>query len=635
MKCKLCAVPRWALTALGLFAISLSVAATAIGFDKNPNWGPRRIGLLLVGAVTLTMVNLGAIDAAGRWFASKLMLTAIASRIPAIGRKLQRGGGGLAGIAGRDPGTEGTDASQAPSLPHFADVVRVGAHTWGEAGSAREVRTFGPVVVLMGITVALYVWFISVGTWTEWSQRTAYYDALAQAFASGQTSLLIEPDARLAELDDPLSASQRGDISFLWDASYFEGKYYLYFGPTPGALLAIVKLFWAGEVADLYIVFLAVVAILAFSASILLSVWRHYFAERLPYWVLLASVGFVGVALPQLWVLGSRRIHEAAVSSGAAFLLGAFYAGLPFLYSGKGRSQRLVVTGSLLALAVGARPSLLFPAAILTALIIYRLARQGDGLGTLGARLLCLLLPLFLGGVLIGWYNYDRFRDVFETGYRYQLTRREGSWQSVFDARYLLPNLYNYLLNSYRTLPIFPYLKPKLGVESVPYIGVVYPHMYRPEIITGIALVAPAHVFAVLLGWWVVCGGASSKSRSKSTDLPDAGDNALRQVRWIATASILVALSGALPIGTYYWAANRFMLDFLPLLAIASCLGAWVAIDRYQGGMLERGAVPAFGLALFIASMIMAFLVGISGDRLVFENGNPVLFQWLTRALTW
>lgn len=630
MRRGLCAVPRWALTVFGLLAILLAVGATAIGFDNNPSWGPRRFGLVLLGTATLLMANLGPTESAARWLIRSLGRTGIVVRVLSMAKELR-----LRSTAGRGVRTAEPDSSKTPVRAFSLDLSRAAVLGARNTDKLQLVRFFAPVVALIAIIVVLYVWFITVGTWTGWQERTAYYDELARAFVQGQTSLLVEPDARLMELEDPYSLAQRQGIPFLWDSSYFEGKYYLYFGPTPGVLLAIVQLLGAGRIADLHIVFLADVAILLLSVWILVWIWRRHYAGRLPYWLLLICIAFVGVALPQLWVLGSRRVHEAAVSSGAALLLGALLAGLPFLHSGRGSSWRLAATGLLLALAVGARPSLLLPSAALTLLVAYRLARQGGPSGALSVKLLCLLLPLLLGGALMGWYNYDRFGDVLETGYRYQLTRREGSWQNVFDLRYLLPNLYNYLLNSYRTLPVFPYVKPKLGVESVPYIGVVYPHMYRPEIITGMALVAPAHVFAVFLAWWVVCAGAAFKPRSVCAAPSDEGVEAHSRLRWLAGALLVTAILGALPIGAYYWAANRFMLDFMPVLAIASCLGAWAAIDRYRAGSLERVAFPALVLVLLVVSIMMALLLGISGDSLRFEKENAELFEWLTRAFTW
>ena len=42
--------------------------------------------------------------------------------------------------------------------------------------------------------VVIYIFFISVGTWTKWPTTTDFYAQLARAFDHGQVSLLTKPD---------------------------------------------------------------------------------------------------------------------------------------------------------------------------------------------------------------------------------------------------------------------------------------------------------------------------------------------------------------------------------------------------------------------------------------------------------
>src|SRR3954470_24473301 len=61
-------------------------------------------------------------------------------------------------------------------------------------------------------------------------EPTGFYGWLTEAFSLGQTHLTIEPDPRLRSLQNPWAAYQ--GVPRLHDATYFEGHYYLYFGPT-------------------------------------------------------------------------------------------------------------------------------------------------------------------------------------------------------------------------------------------------------------------------------------------------------------------------------------------------------------------------------------------------------------------
>src|SRR5512138_2879306 len=75
-------------------------------------------------------------------------------------------------------------------------------------------------------------WFISSGTFPSFHHLENYYVNLSQAFLKGQVALLDTPDPRLASLTDPHQAAGT-KIPFLWDVSYYHGKYYIYWGPAP------------------------------------------------------------------------------------------------------------------------------------------------------------------------------------------------------------------------------------------------------------------------------------------------------------------------------------------------------------------------------------------------------------------
>ena len=71
---------------------------------------------------------------------------------------------------------------------------------------------------------------------TEYSSS---YDMLANAFLRGSISLLEKPSQALMNLENPYDYLNRGGIDYIWDATYFNGKYYLYWGFVPAfSLLA-------------------------------------------------------------------------------------------------------------------------------------------------------------------------------------------------------------------------------------------------------------------------------------------------------------------------------------------------------------------------------------------------------------
>ena len=99
----------------------------------------------------------------------------------------------------------------------------------------------GALVFLCDLVVlTLYVWLISVGTWTHWPTRWYSYDALATSFSRGRLWLdegLLPPCSPFLILMSPLPA--RAYLS--QDASLYKGRFYLYFGPVPALLLLPAK----------------------------------------------------------------------------------------------------------------------------------------------------------------------------------------------------------------------------------------------------------------------------------------------------------------------------------------------------------------------------------------------------------
>ena len=79
---------------------------------------------------------------------------------------------------------------------------------------------------------------------TNMATHQAQYAELAEAFLSGRLDLYMhEPPAFLAEMDNPYDTSARkvletktGETAY-WDAAYYEGRYYVYFGVLPVLLL--------------------------------------------------------------------------------------------------------------------------------------------------------------------------------------------------------------------------------------------------------------------------------------------------------------------------------------------------------------------------------------------------------------
>ena len=76
------------------------------------------------------------------------------------------------------------------------------------------------------------------------TDKDMYNDNLVKALASGQVEISDVPDiTKLEELENPYDAVEREslerDEDYIWDAAYYNQKYYVYFGALPAILIMV------------------------------------------------------------------------------------------------------------------------------------------------------------------------------------------------------------------------------------------------------------------------------------------------------------------------------------------------------------------------------------------------------------
>ena len=172
--------------------------------------------------------------------------------------------------------------------------------------------------------VVIYVFFVSVGTWTKWPTTTNFYAQLAQAFDHRQLSLLAKPDPSILALQNPYQyEGLRKKAIYIWDVSLFNGKYYIYWGPAPAVIMAIIGLFHPIKSGDQYIVFASACGLFFVNILLLFGLWKRFFSD-LPTWAFELIVLFVGLVSPLLWNLDDPEVYEASILFGQFLLLTGF-----------------------------------------------------------------------------------------------------------------------------------------------------------------------------------------------------------------------------------------------------------------------------------------------------------------------
>ncbi len=642
---RVCQLLLWFVIGLGLTMVIVAFGAGYIGADVDNKWGPFRKGILFLGLACLLLpIGLKAIELIDR----RLMTQSWSLKL------LDRFEGFVKTVFKRSPENALFVQQPAAIETHISSKVGKVDVEYGELGEHQGLKS--PTssrfsiprssIVLVGailVVELLYVFFVSVGHMTTWPTITTFYGVLAESFAQGEVSLLIEPDPRLAQLENPYPSNGRPGISVVGDASYYSGKYYFYWGPVPAIFAAVWQLVTSRVAGDEYIVFSAVSCIFLFSLLILLYLRRRYF-PRLPGWLFLVGILIIATAHPILWVLNWPTIYPAAIASGQAFLIAGLFFAIPVIEGAKNEPWRLVLAGWLWALALGSRMSIA-PALVLllmATVIGLFFAHNGERNNYAAVKnSLILIMPMVIGIALIGYYNLIRFGDFLETGLRYQLSTndlpRMFEQGHVFNPIYLLPNLFYYLIAPIRFRTMFPIIRPLW--EELPAVSMFLarfniPEVYRIEDISGILITTPSFVLIGFLIWELIC-------RRRSRDLKETSQlnierdlrlgPSFRRVMW---TFLLVGVVALVPILFYYWVANRFLLDAVPLFAILAAVGAWLLYEATRGFPLRGPLAVIFILTTVFLGLLISFLLAISGADSRFDDINPALFETLSRLFS-
>lgn len=215
----------WVTTVFFSFLVILSLSAALTGADPVVRWGLFRRAAFIFGV-------------AGLLGAACLQLIRVLDR-HAISRSHAHEGS-KPEIEILSPSSQQNEVSIESLVPSPARPDR----PW------IALVTVVSTVMIIAIT---YVGLVSAWHWTQWPATTARYAMLGDAFTQGKTYLDIDPPS--------------ADVNL----SYYEGRYYMYWGPAPAVALAILKILGAPTLGDEVVVFIAISLIFLFSS---LTVFR-------------------------------------------------------------------------------------------------------------------------------------------------------------------------------------------------------------------------------------------------------------------------------------------------------------------------------------------------------------------------
>ena len=562
---------RAALMLAGLGLVGAAVFAEGLGLDRHGGWGRTRLGVLLAGVAILVLV------AAYRFFHAHLQ------------DAWRRFGSSLAAhpVGARMRG------SPLAALP----------------GLVREYRICGWLMLLV---LLFYFWFASSGRWQQIDSTTHHYYLQATGFAQGKLSLSVDPSPKLAELPDPYNFHARAGIKALRDVSYFNGKYYLYFGPVPALVLIALTPFLGWWISDATLNFVFACGIFVALSLLAIGLWHRYF-RMVPKWMLHASVLVLGLSGPLLFLrhnFESAKFYEASISGGQFFLAWGLVAALAAAEATRRPLWGFAAAGILWGLAAGSRLLLAPAVAFLVLVTSFRWLRtRGWTLRKMRTLLPLAVFPL-LAILALGWFNWARFGSVTETGAYYILSSRSNfqeDYSSLTSARYIVPNLYNYLLNPLVFRSEFPYLRVRYGSQD-PLPGIVdVPPTYEAQPVMGVVYAMPFVLFAVLAIARAVPAFRRRPSHGRGADAERAWN--LNVITWTLAGASLLSFAALM---TFFWVAIRYEQDFLPLLLMLAVIGFWRGYEWISQGPAALRLYELLGAGLTLLSVVFGALLGLS-----------------------
>lgn len=424
------------------------------------------------------------------------------------------------------------------------------------------------------------------------ASHQAQYQQLADAFLNGHLHLFREtPPDFLLEMENPYDTYLRiqleqanGQYAY-WDASFFNGNYYVYFGVLPVLLLYLpFRLLTGGDLPNDVAVLIFVAVLIAAGFWLVYELLRRFADPARISWLsyLLLSLITVGSGAC-LFLCSSPDMYTVPIAAGLAFATLGLALWLRAGREPANLRPMLLFFGSLCVAATAAcRPQLLLVAFLAFPLFWSAMRHERTLFSRRGWRnTLAALLPFLMVALPLMWYNAARFGSPFDFGANYNLTTNDMTLRGYRVER-IFPALWSYLIQLPKLSTGYPFIEAA-DISTV-FRGVnVYEATYG-----GLFLVLPFSLYAL---------GCLSRRREL-----------LRRGSYPLTLALLgIGVFIALFDGQGAGILQRYFADFAMLILLSAALVFAARESRLRGPALRahRRNLVLLGAAGFIYHLFL------------------------------
>ena len=459
-------------------------------------------------------------------------------------------------------------------------------------------------VILVQIALLLVVSIFNPAFENYVSSHHAQYNQLAEAFLNGKLYLDIEPPAFLAEMENPYdyyartqAAAQNGK-SYYWDAAYFDGHYYVYFGVLPVLLFYLPFKALTGLDLENRAVIQICLALFTVGAFLLIEkiIKKYFKPSRIPFVSYIAlSLIFVN-ASGAVFIAKRPDFYSIPIILSLALVMFGSYFWLCSTDRQDKISSSYAFSGSLcMALVAACRPQFLL-ASVLAIVIFWNSVFKYRTLFSKKSirQTAAICIPYILVAAALMWYNFSRFGSPFDFGQNYNLTTNDMTGRGFKVERVGL-SFFTYFIQPPKINAAFPFVN-RVDITTS-YLG------------TTITEAMFGGIFAVIPLLWILFIVPSINKKLKEKQL-------LYPIVLLTASSVFTGLFDAQGAGLL----QRYVSDFSYLAILAAILVMLFLYEHSRGARtVGLNAFTAFSL---YASGIYSFLTifAIYGTEIYYKN---------------